>query len=225
MTRSELINLLIQNYGYETYLEIGVNTPAQPGFNYNNVKAGLKHGVDPAERVQATFKMTSDEFFEKRISMKYDLIFIDGLHLSEQAYRDIQNALKWLTNNGTIVVHDCNPTLEKTQRRVHTSGAWHGDVWKAILRLRMEEPELSIYTVDTDEGCTIIHRGTQRLFTVGNSETDVYNFTFFDAHRKQILNLISVSQFKRIMRVDGWWIRKLKGAFGRLRSTLKVWGR
>ena len=159
MTRSKLINLFITNYGYKTYLEIGVNTPAQPGYNFESVRIDLKHGVDPAEKVKATFQMTSDEFFEKHISMKYDLIFIDGLHLFEQAHRDIINALAWLTDNGTIVVHDCNPLLEKTQRRVHTSGAWHGDVWKAILKLRMEEPDLSIYTVDTDEGCTVIQRG------------------------------------------------------------------
>jgi hypothetical protein len=187
MTRSQLINLLISNYGYKTYLEVGVNTPAQPGYNFDNVKINLKHGVDPAEKVKATFQMTSDDFFDKHIKMKYDLIFIDGLHLFEQAHRDIINSLKWLSENGTIVVHDCNPTLEKTQRRTHTSGPWHGDVWKAILKLRMENPHISIYTVDTDEGCAIIQRGSQKLFKPENEMIDLYNFTFFDTNRKNIL--------------------------------------
>lgn len=212
MTRSQLINLLIAANKYATYLEIGVNTRAQPGWNFDNVNVAMKHGVDPEEKVGATFQTTSDEFFKNRIKMKYDIIFIDGLHLFEQAHKDIMNSLKWLSDNGTIVVHDCNPQVERTQKRHHALGAWHGDVWKAILKLRMEEPNLTIYTVDTDEGCAVIQRGTQKLFTVKDPNTDIYNFTFFDAHRKNILNLISVRQFKKIMRTDGWVVRKAKAA-------------
>lgn len=223
MTRSDIINLFIQNYGYRSYLEIGVNTPAQPGYNWDNITVETKHGVDPNEKTKATFVMTSDEFFEKHTAMKYDLIFIDGLHLFEQAYRDIVHSLGCLSENGTIVVHDCNPRHERTQRRVHTSGAWHGDVWKTILKLRMEEPGLSIYTVDTDEGCTVIQRGTQKLFVPPTSNTDIYNFAFFDSHREEILNLITVSQFKRMLHIDNVFIRKMKGAIIRLRSLAMPW--
>ena len=208
MTRSKLINLIIKNKGYQKYLEIGVNTPAQPGWNFNNIKAKIKHGVDPL--VNTTFKMTSDEFFEKHIKMKYDLIFVDGLHLFEQVYKDIINSLAWLNENGTIVVHDCNPTEEITQRRVRASNAWHGDVWKAILKLRMENPDLAIYTVDADEGCAVIQRGGQELFKTKGAAADIYNFDFFDAHRKNILNLISVKEFKKIIRTDNWIGRKIK---------------
>ncbi|MDD2935321.1 MAG: class I SAM-dependent methyltransferase [Candidatus Pacebacteria bacterium] len=202
MTRSQIINTLIEHYGYKTYLEIGVNTPAQPGWNFDSVKIDLKHGVDPNEKVNADFKMTSDEFFEKQINMKYDVIFIDGLHLFEQVYKDIINSLKWLNENGTIIVHDTNPLLEKTQRRSHMPGPWHGDVWKAILKIRMEEAGISIYTVDTDEGCTVIQKGSQKLFEVENNQIDVYNFTFLNSHRKNVLNLITVKDFKKIMGIN-----------------------
>lgn len=200
MTRSQIINRFIETYGYKTYLEIGVNTPAQPGYNWDSVRIATKHGVDPNPAVHATYCMTSDEFFANHITMKYDIIFIDGLHLFEQAHRDIVNALAHLAEGGTIVVHDCNPTEEKTQRREHTHGAWHGDVWRAILKLRMEDPDISIYTIDADEGCGVIQRGVQKLFVPPSPQADVYNFAFFDAHRKDILNLISVEQFKRIVR-------------------------
>ncbi len=202
MKRLELINSIIKKEGYKKYLEIGVNTPAQPGWVHNKIDVEVKHGVDPAEKVNATFKMTSDEFFENHISTKYDIVFIDGLHLFEQVHRDILNSLKWLNENGTIVVHDCNPLLEKTQVREHTSGAWHGDVWKAILKLRMENPELEIYTVDTDEGCAVIRTGYQRLFKT--NEKEIYNFNFFNLHRKEILNLINIREFKIKLGTADW---------------------
>lgn len=202
MTRTEIINAFIQKYGYKSYLEIGVNTPAQPGYNWDSVHVDIKHGVDPAEKVKATFPVTSDEFFASHIQQKYDIVFVDGLHLSEQAHRDIVNSIRNLNENGTIIVHDCNPLIEKTQRREHTAGAWHGDVWKAILKLRTENPELSIYTIDTDEGCAVIRKGSQKIFKTNTPQKEMYNFAFFNVHRTEILNLISVKEFKKIMGIE-----------------------
>lgn len=194
MTRTELINSLIKKNNYVSYLEIGVNTPAQPGYNWVGVDIQTKHGVDP--NVDTTYKMTSDEFFEKHISQKYDIVFVDGLHLHEQVYRDIVNSLNNLNENGVIVVHDCNPVTEITQRRERASDAWHGDVWKAIVQLRLENPDLEIYTVNTDEGCGIIKKGTQELLKVDDG-VDYYDYKFLEENREKAINLISVETFKQ----------------------------
>ena len=195
MTRSELINHFIKRHKYKTYLEIGVNTPAQPGYNYDSVEVSVKHGVDPA--VDTTYRMTSDDFFTNHISSKYDIIFVDGLHIFEQAYRDIMNSLLWLNDNGTIIVHDCNPVKEITQRQERASDVWHGDVWKAILKLRFEVPDVIIYTVDTDEGCTVIRKGKQKNLDSPGSKIDPYTYDYFHKNRTKILNLISVRKFLR----------------------------
>lgn len=197
MTRTEIINNLINKHGYDDYLEIGVNTPSQPGWNWNGLNVKSKIGVDPNVDHEGVFKMTSDEFFEKMTQHYYDIVFVDGLHIFEQAYRDIVNSLKWLSPNGTIVVHDCNPVTEITQRRERVSDAWHGDVWKAIVKLHMEEIGLTIHTVDTDEGCAIIRRGSQILLPIHPNE-DPYDYSFLERHRVEALNLISVEEFKRI---------------------------
>ncbi|WP_100612251.1 class I SAM-dependent methyltransferase [Confluentibacter lentus] len=70
--------------------------------------------------------MTSDEFFQKLSandilsnSIKFNVIFIDGLHLAQQADRDIKNAIKYIKNDGFIVVHDCNPPSEWHARGCH----------------------------------------------------------------------------------------------------------
>ena len=196
MTRTELINGLIKKNGYEDYLEIGVNTPSQPGYNWVGVEVKTKHGVDP--NVDTTFKMTSDEFFEKAIEQSYDIVFVDGLHIFEQAHRDIINSLENLNDGGVIVVHDCNPTEEITQRRERASDAWHGDVWKAIVKLRIERPDLSIHTVDTDEGCAIIQKGGKQLPLRINEEENPYEYDFLEKNRGIALNLISVSEFETL---------------------------
>lgn len=195
MTRSDIINSLIKKHDYKSYLEIGVNTPAQPGYNWVNVKIDLKHGVDP--EVDTTYKMTSDEFFEKHISQKYDFIFVDGLHIFDQCYRDIVNSLNHLNDNGTIMVHDSNPSSEITQRPERVTDIWHGDVWKAVVKLRLVNENVEIYTIDTDEGCSIIRKGKQELLKLKNGikEEDMYHYEVLDAHRKKLLNLITTEEF------------------------------
>jgi hypothetical protein len=192
MTRTELINGLIKKYNFKTYLEIGVNTQSQPGYNWVGVDIPVKHGVDP--NVDTTYRMTSDEFFDNHISQKYDIIFIDGLHLFEQVYRDIINSLNHLVDGGIIVVHDCNPITEITQRRERASDSWHGDVWKSIVKLRIEDPNIDICTVDTDEGCGIIKKGFQELLKISEG-TNINDYSFLENNRKEALNLISVNEF------------------------------
>jgi len=195
MTRTEIINSLIKKNTYQSYLEIGVNTPSQPGYNWIGINIPLKHGVDP--NVDTTYKMTSDDFFEMHICQNYDIIFVDGLHIFEQVYRDILNSLANLNDGGVIVVHDCNPIEEITQRRERASDAWHGDVWKAIVKLRMEREDLQIHTVNTDEGCGIIKFGRQDLLKVPKG-LDVYDYEFLNKNREDALNLISVKEFQDI---------------------------
>ena len=181
MTRIELIQGLIDKHGYSTYLEIGVNTPKQPGYSHDSIKVEVKHGVDP--NVDTDFKMPSDVFFKENTN-KYDIIFIDGDHEYKQCYRDIINALDALNEGGTVVVHDTNPPTESTTRIPRETDAWHGDVWKAIARLRIEGG-VFLLTVNTDEGCTVIKKDEKEN-----------PYSYLDENRYEILNLISTQEWK-----------------------------
>jgi hypothetical protein len=213
MKRWDIINRLIDDRGYKRYLEIG----QQKGQCFREVHAQYKEGVDPKPKnslgVPCKYIMTSDEFFDRHASGKeYDIVFIDGLHIREQVFQDINNSLRHLTDDGVIILHDCNPqekwhqvTSGDSELRKHrrlcrgpnVSGDWNGDVWKAFLDLRRSRQDLNMYTIDTDCGCGVVERGKQNLYEDQSAtEAQMYEWDYFDNNRKQILNLISVDQFK-----------------------------
>lgn len=188
----EIINSLIRSYGYSSYLEIGLESWDL----YNKVIAASKRGVE--HNSSGTCKISSDDFF-KNNTLKYDLIFIDGVHTEEQARRDIDNALSCLKDGGTIVVHDCNPTEKEWQSDERPIvGWWAGKVWKVFARLVAEREDLQAYTVDCWTGCGIIQRGSS-LKTVIPDEMD---YEFFSKHRNQLLHLISIDDFRKRLPVS-----------------------
>lgn len=168
MNHTDIINSLISKNGFNSYLEIGMDNPDH---NFIKINCELKHSVDPyfeedhkpgydisvEEFDKAlkylTHRMTSDEFFEQ-CEDKYDIIFIDGLHIEEQCGRDIINSLKHLNKGGFILVHDCLPIKEIHQKVPRESEWWNGDVWKCIPEL--EKQKIEFETIDCDCGCCII---------------------------------------------------------------------
>lgn len=142
MERTKIINQIIQEKGYKTYLEIGLGD----GHNFKNVILDDKGGVDPnvPESIQTgwTKEQESSEFFDWYVKecsedaeAKRDLIFIDGLHLSEQCEADIVNSWKCLNPGGSILIHDCMPWDEIVASRDRKSVAWTGDVYKCVVGL------------------------------------------------------------------------------------------
>ncbi|WP_211222993.1 class I SAM-dependent methyltransferase [Salinimicrobium terrae] len=149
-SRTEVLNFLLSLKSDDTfYLEIGVRNPI---YNFNYIKATKKYSVDPGleyDQNPVDFKITSDEFFRKlrngeilSSEIKFDVIFIDGLHLAEQVDRDIINSLNHVKDDGFIVLHDCNPPSEWHAREYHkywftpAQGLWNGTTWKAFFKWR-----------------------------------------------------------------------------------------
>lgn len=190
MTRIEIINYFIKKYNYKTYLEIGV----QQGVSFKAINLPIENkvGVDSDLFSRATVHMTSDEFFEQN-DKAFDVIFIDGLHENFQVYKDILNSLKVLNEGGTILCHDMLPFDEDSQRVPRMTRRWTGDCWKAFAKLRYERSDLYMSVINTDYGVGIIHRGSQPTYPV---IVDDYNI--FEINKKEILNLISIEEFKKL---------------------------
>ena len=194
--RYDIINHLIDTYGFEDYLEIGV----AHGRNFRKIKAKNKDAVDPVVEVgvqckEINYKISSNEFFELKETQekKYDIIFIDGLHEATQVDIDIQNSLNHLKEGGFILLHDCNPVSYEAQLVPRETTAWNGDVWKSIARLRCTRSDLDISVVDTDYGVGVITKGENKKFDKFTFD-ECLDWETFDANRKEILNLIGVSE-------------------------------
>lgn len=185
MKRTQVINHLIKQNNYKKYLEIGTQKKSQ---NFNNISCDYKISVDPDSKSDADFKGTSDEFFQQN-KEKFDLIFVDGLHLHEQVFKDILNALMFLEINGTIVCHDMLPINEKEQIR-EIQNIWTGDCWKAWIKCRSLFENLEMFVIDTDYGIGIIKKGKQELIKL----PEILDWNYF-LQNKKLMNIISINEF------------------------------
>ena len=148
--------------------------------------------VDPNPTRQDIVGKISDDFFESLDkNVKFDLIFIDGLHHYDQVLRDIRNSLKHLNKGGTIVCHDMLPDNEEMQIVPRQVESWTGDCWKAWAYLRMTRKDLSMIVLDTDHGIGIICRGRQELFPEIR-EPENMDYAFFLEHKRSLMNIEAV---------------------------------
>ena len=194
-SRTSIINHLIKKYKLSKYLEIGV----RKGENFNKINVDVKFGVDPNPLFENNnlYKIKSDDFF-KLNKDTFDIIFIDGLHLEEQVDKDIKNSLMCLSENGFILLHDCNPPSKFHQRENYEVNgefpAWNGTVWKSFAKLRMIDSSLSLYCVNCDWGIGIIKKQKSELY----SYNEELFYEYLEKNRQELLNLISVKKFLEI---------------------------
>lgn len=209
LNRYDVINHVIQRYFNDEckYLEIGV---ADPQTCFNRIIASDKTSVDPDPDYKYNYNMTSDEFFEKLKSgqtefakdHKWNVIFIDGLHLADAVYKDAMNALEHITDDGFIFFHDCNPLTftaahsdyEFFKRNIHE---WNGTSWKAFYKLRTELTSKT-YCVDTDHGIGVIE--LSKPGTPIEHTNKWFEFGELKTQRIEYLGLINIFEFLRMHR-------------------------
>lgn len=186
MNHTELINHIIKTKGYKTYLEIGVDD----GVNFTSIKLPIKNKecCDPSDEkfTDITYHMTSDEMFARMpLDKKYDMIFIDGMHLEEYVDRDIINSLKHLNPNGIICLHDVIPlNYDAAKEYYDHQSAWNGTVWKSIPKL--QDNNIEYYTVfNDDSGLCIVkyHDNPYSLSYPTYRSTLSYPYLFNDAYQ------------------------------------------
>lgn len=121
-----------------TYIEIGVDqghtvldvwevasTVIAVDITFDNLIVPLPDSV-------IQYEMKSDKFFATWNADRgrlVDVIFVDGDHNFDQAWRDINNALNAITLDGVVIVHDTHPQHQKFTY-------WCGTVYQVLEELK-----------------------------------------------------------------------------------------
>jgi hypothetical protein len=151
-----------------TYFEIGVRNGLSLELSRSRTVA-----VDPFYNLTREVccdvhlvRATSDEFFARKHPFAHldvprlDLAFIDGMHLSEFALRDLINTERYCHPGSVVVLDDMLPrsVVEAGRGRVGSAahGAWAGDVYKLVDTLRRLRPDLVVLEVDTQPTGTLV---------------------------------------------------------------------
>ena len=188
--RWDLIEYLINKNNYNSYLEIGCDKDQL----FSKIKIKNKIGVDPVSG--GNIRKTSDEFF-KINSDKFDIIFIDGLHIYNQVKKDILNSVKFLNENGIILVHDCMPDSLGKQAVPRYKMQWNGDVWKAIVDLRQDK-NLDIFTCEVDQGIGLIKKKTNSSILKIDKQINQLKFKDYYYNYKSYLRVIKLNDLKKM---------------------------
>jgi hypothetical protein len=157
------------------YLEIGTQAGSSLRLVDGNFvaigpKFQLQHEAPLKGREMIFYQDTSDAFFKtgsaRRLKGKINLAFLDGLHHYEALLRDFTNTEPLMAPGGMVLLHDCLPYNSQMADRVQPPNAeWAGDVWKTLLILMADRPDLQIDILDAaPTGLVVIRKldGTQK---------------------------------------------------------------
>ena len=131
---------------------------------FNSIPLNIenKFGVDPVEG--GNYRMTSDEFFKQNNDLKFDVIFIDGLHEYAQCQKDCLNSMKHLKDGGIIFFHDFLPRSYFEAHVPRKQTAWTGDVWKVAVELNNSiNVKFKIINIDHGIGVLKINKNSKYL--------------------------------------------------------------
>ena len=191
--RSHLIQRVIDEKNYKSYLEIGCDDDV----NYRNINIKKKTGVDPIQG--GSIRMTSDDFFLNNNNF-FDCIFIDGLHEYNQVKKDIKNSLKFLKDDGIIFLHDCLPRSLFEQAVPRSQHIWTGDVWKAIVEIRTHKNlDTCVCFIDMGLGI-IIKRTNSNPISFINQNFKKLKFSDYFYNYKNYMNVIKYEDIMKFIK-------------------------
>lgn len=191
--RSDVLQAFIDLSDSKAYLEVGV----EGGGTFHAIRASKKVAVDPIFRFDVPsprltsaveyHEIISDEYFGKtKLSEKFDVIYLDGLHTVEQTLRDLLNAVERLQPDGVIVIDDVLPTSWAASldlqgdaafvRDLLSSERWDGDNWmgpvfRLVFFIETFMQSFDFATLQDNHGQLVMWRSVRE--TVSNPELTV----------------------------------------------------
>ena len=190
--------------GDTTYVEIGVRY----GACIRQINATRRIGIDPAPvdpdnpswNGVVLHRQTSDEYFRDHgpgelAAYSVNVALADGFHEFRQTLRDVFNLERFMSPNGVVYIHDCNPPTRAHAEDIHANdGNWNGDVWKVAYYLQHFRPDLKYFTLDCDWGLGVVSRFSANPPAPEERHVELVaalDYEVLASDRKRILNLES----------------------------------
>ena len=140
--------------------------------------------------------MPSDAYFATCREI-FDIVFLDGLHVFAQTFRDFCNTLLVTHERSLIVIDDTvpddiysswpHPREAQAFRRQAggVGGSWHGDIFKMVFAIHDFFPRLSFCTIGTEGNPqTLVWREPRQDFRPRfNSLETVSRMSWFEMRR------------------------------------------
>lgn len=198
------INSAIRQMHGTTYVEIGV----RDGNCFNEIHCKRKIAIDPIKNRnfvnlqdgEQFYEMKSDLFFSNYAEKTFngntiDVALVDGWHEFCQSLRDVLNLANYMSPNGIILIHDCNPTSAKKTEIGREGKPWNGDVWKTAFYLNCFQKDLKFFTAKCDQGLGFLF-GFERNNNYAPNKEKTQNikeldYEFLKQNRKKLINLKS----------------------------------
>ena len=178
--RSNVLKKLLSKIDKPAYLEIGCDK----NLLFDLIHADVKVGVDPESG--GTHRMTSDDFFAQNQD-KFDVIFIDGLHIYDQVHRDVENALACLNPGGWICLHGMLPASAPVEHVPRQQEYWMGDVWKLGFELAQTKGvEFQILTADCGVGVVRVPDSSKVRLNDLSAELGSERFSYLYENRGEL---------------------------------------
>ena len=186
--RYDLINYIADWNEAKDYLEIGIHD----GACIQKIQINNLTGVDPGGAAGHRFctrfyPFTSDIYFKAIKNERFDIIFIDGLHVGTQVTKDINNALTRLNPGGAIVLHDMNPAEEWRE-----GPTVNGDCWRAMYILRTTNPNVIAFTIDADQGLGVILPKPGNGINLVGPQPDTLDYSYLAEDRARVIGLVDI---------------------------------
>ena len=225
MNRLQVLQALMSKKHLHNYLEIGVfnghiffriksrfKIAVDPEFQFDVLRKLGKTIVNPYNLYNRYFEKTSDDFFAEDASAVFkneplQLALVDGMHEYGFALRDVEHSLKYMSDDGVIVIHDCNALTKKSAcsfeewKENNFEGTWNGDTWKAILHLRSLRPDLTCFVLDCDHGLGIVVKKPSTTLPFTKEQVEKFTWEDMDAHREEWLGLKPASYFQEFFQL------------------------
>jgi hypothetical protein len=180
-----LINDLISDLNYQSYLELGVSL----GESWDRITCDKKIGVDNdinvANKFDGVIHATTDDYFLNNKD-KFDLIYIDALHEKNQVYKDFKNSFNSLNDSGIIIFHDINP-VSITQTYFDNSG----DIFELWIEISKKYKVYAFNGLDGDTVGIFIKNENSKFIDI---EVKDYTYQFFSENREDFISYINYKE-------------------------------